>query len=309
MIQRIVFGAWGLLLALTFGIPIVLQQPPTPARASLAEHVLLVGIDGLGSEGIRQSETPALRDLMANGAYTLGARAVIPTVSSPNWASMLMAAGPEQHGITTNKWEPYQHDVAPVATGLGTMFPTIVGEVRRARRDARIGVFHDWDGFGRLVERDAATMVVDLDGPQKTVDRVLAWFGEGRPTLTIVHLDHVDHAGHDHGWGSPEYVAAVREADRLVRTLVDALRHRGLADGTAIIVSADHGGVGTKHGGLSRAEIEIPWIAAGSGIVKGHELQQPVTTFDTAATIAQLLHVPLHPAWIGHPVHEALKTR
>ncbi len=309
MIRKVAFGAWGLLLASTFGPSLLTWQPPTPALSSPAGHVLLVGIDGLSPEGIRQTDTPALRELMTIGAYTLQARGVIPTVSSPNWASMLMAAGPERHGVTTNDWEPIRYDVPPAATGLGTMFPTIVGEVRRARRDARIGVFHDWDGFGRLIERDAATTVVDLDGPQKTVARVLAWFGEGRPTLTIVHLDHVDHAGHEFGWLSPEYLAAVREADRLVQVLVKSLREDGLADRSSIIVSADHGGVGLKHGGLSRAEIEIPWIAAGAGIVKGRELQHPVTTVDTAATIAQLLNVPLHPAWTGRPVREALATR
>jgi predicted AlkP superfamily pyrophosphatase or phosphodiesterase len=280
-----------------------------PRQATVAvEHVLLIGIDGLSPDGIRRTDTPAMKDLMARGSYTLHARAIIPTVSSPNWASMLMAAGPEQHGITSNEWERTKIVIAPVATGGGPdpIFPTIVGELRRARPNAVIGIFHDWDGFGRLVERDTATVVEHVPGPDKTVERTQAWWADVRPTLTIVHLDLVDHAGHDHGWLGPEYLAAVREADALIRRLVTALAERGLSDRTAVIVSADHGGVGTKHGGLSQAEIDIPWIAAGAGIVAGHELQAPVTTIDTAATIARLLNVPLHPAWTGRPVLEAL---
>jgi predicted AlkP superfamily pyrophosphatase or phosphodiesterase len=43
---------------------------------------------------------------MESGASTLHASAVIPTVSSPNWALMIMGACPEQHGITTKEKKP-----------------------------------------------------------------------------------------------------------------------------------------------------------------------------------------------------------
>ena len=285
------------------------RQRSAPRRSALAEHVVLVGIDGLSPEGIRRVDAPAFKELMKIGAQTLHARGVIPTVSSPNWASMLMAAGPEQHGVTSNDWEPNRFEIPPVAIGTGRTFPTIVGELRRARPNAAIGVFHDWDGFGRLVERNAATVIVDLDGPKETIERAVAWWATvERPTLTLIHLDHVDHAGHAQGWLSPEYLDAVAEADRLLRSVVVSLRARRLWDRTAIIVTADHGGVGKKHGGLTQAEIEIPWIAAGAGIAKGRELKQPVTTIDTAATIAFLLGVPPHPAWTGRPVREAIEA-
>lgn len=52
--------------------------------------------------GIAQADTPVLDSLMAVGAWTMHARGVMPTSSSPNWASMIMGAGPEWHGITTN---------------------------------------------------------------------------------------------------------------------------------------------------------------------------------------------------------------
>jgi predicted AlkP superfamily pyrophosphatase or phosphodiesterase len=309
MRRLLMHASWVVVATMLLGVPAPgWRQAPSPA-SNPVDHVLLVGVDGLSAEAITATGTPTLHGLMATGAYTLRARSVIPTVSSPNWASMLMAAGPEQHGITTNDWRPDRFDIPPVVTGLGSIFPTIVGELRRARPNAPIGVFHDWGGFGRLIEPGAATVVVDLDGPYETVERAQAWFAAGRPALTIVHLDHVDLAGHEYGWSSRAYLDAVGEADRLIQALLVSLRERRLWDRTAIIVSADHGGAGTTHGGLTRAEIEIPWIAAGAGIVKGHQLKNPVTTIDTAATIAFLLDVPPHPAWIGRPVREALTMR
>src|SRR5262249_43032915 len=118
------------------------QQP----GADQVAHVVLVGVDGLSPEGIRRAGTPRLDALMASGSWTLHARGVIPTVSSPNWASMLSGAGPDRHGVTSNDWQPDRHGVPPVATGSGRIFPTIVGELHKARPHAVIAVFHDWDG-------------------------------------------------------------------------------------------------------------------------------------------------------------------
>ena len=61
---------------------------------------------------------------MRRGAWTLKARGVIPTVSAPNWASVLTGAGPEQHGITSNGWFKKQ-------TGL--KLPTIFAWLRQQR--------------------------------------------------------------------------------------------------------------------------------------------------------------------------------
>jgi len=289
----------------------IVSQPPrrdVSAQIPIVEHVVLVGVDGLSPEGIRRAGTPNLDRLMAGGSWTLHARGVIPTLSSPNWASMISGAGPDRHGVTSNDWQPDRLEVPPVATGIDRIFPTIVGELHRARPDAVIAIVHDWDGFGRLVERGAATVVEHRNGAAATVERARALL-ERRPTLLVIHLDHVDHAGHDHGWLSEPYLAAVRDADRLIGEIVTALRAADWWDRAALIVSADHGGIGTRHGGLSLSELEIPWIAAGTGIAAGRELKTPVSTTDTAPTIARLLGIPPHPAWTGRAVLEALVTR
>src|SRR5215831_2960853 len=91
------------------------------------EHVLVIGCDGFGSVGFTQTNTPVLHRLMQGGAYTLHDRGVMPTSSSPNWASMIMGAGPEQHGVTSNEWETNKFDISPTAVGAGGIFPTIFG--------------------------------------------------------------------------------------------------------------------------------------------------------------------------------------
>src|SRR6516164_906642 len=106
---------------------------PREGRAQVpgVEHVVVIGVDGLSPEGIRRAKTPVLHRMMAEGASTLHARGVMPTVSSPNWASMIMGAGPEQHGVTSNDWKPGKGAISPTAVGPGGIFPTMFGLLRQ----------------------------------------------------------------------------------------------------------------------------------------------------------------------------------
>ena len=78
--------------------------------------------------------------------------------------------------------------------------------------------------------------------------------------------------------------------------------------GAVVLITADHGGVGKKHGGESMDELEIPWIISGPGVRTG-EIKGPVNQFDTAATVAYLLGLQTAPCWIGRTISEAFRPR
>jgi len=263
----------------------------------------------MSPDGIANAVTPNMDELIATGASTMTARAVLPTSSSPNWASMIMGAGPIQHGITSNGWQPDKHELDAVVTGSGGRFPTIFAVLREQRNDAVQACFYDWSGFGRLYNADDLDASEDTQGPKATTDRACGYIAANKPTFTFIHLDHVDHVGHDKGHGTPEYYKSVEEADAYIGQVVDTLEKAGIRGTTTILVTADHGGVGKGHGGDSRAEVEIPWILQGAGVKTGHHVETPVFTYDTAATIAHLLGLTPPDAWIARPVLDALSTR
>jgi predicted AlkP superfamily pyrophosphatase or phosphodiesterase len=270
-----------------------------------AQHVVVIGVDGLSPDGIQNAATPHLHQMMKTGASTLHARAVMPTVSSPNWASMIMGAGPEQHGVTTNDWQPNKFEIAPTAVGSAGTFPTIFGLLRSQRPSSRIACFHDWEGFARLFEQKAADIVEHPKGPEQTTHRAIAYLKQKQPEFTFIHLDHVDGAGHDHGHGTPQYYKAVAEADRLIGLVLEGLKEAGMAKNTVVLITADHGGKGKGHGGTTMGEIEIPWILTGPGVATGKELTTHVNTYDTAATIAYVFGLKTPDCWIARPVVEA----
>jgi len=277
------------------------------SHAQPAKHVIIIGCDGMSPDGVVKADTPNMDRMMKEGAFTLHARGVMPTSSSPNWASMIMGAGPEQHGVTSNDWEVDKFQIAPIAVGSGGRFPTIFFLLRSQQPNSVIGCFYDWDGFGRLFAKEDANVVKDCDGPKITTDSAVAYIKELKPTFLFVHLDHVDHVGHETGHGTPEYYAAVHEADTHIGQIRQAVEDAGIAADTAIIITADHGGVKKGHGGATMAEIEIPWIIVGPGVVSGKEITTPVNTYDTAATAAYLLGLTPHPAWLAKPVLSAFE--
>jgi len=269
-------------------------------------HVVVVGVDGLSVDGVVTAAGPALRSLMARGAWTLEARGVMPTLSSPNWMSMITASGPEQHGITSNGYLKRMQEIAPACRDQSGGFPSIFGALRMQRPASRIAIFHDWPGFAKLVEPAALDVIEHHRGPERTTNAAIEYWKRNRPELLFVHLDNVDHAGHRSGWSSPAYYRAVEEADRQIGAVLDMLRGAAALDSTFVLVTSDHGGKGHNHGKNSLAEIQIPWILAGPGVASG-KIAASLFTYDTGATLAWIFELQPPACWIGRPVLAAFQ--
>lgn len=270
-------------------------------------QVIVIGFDGLSPDGLQQANTPTFDRLMQEGASTLHARAVMPTSSSSNWASMIMGAGPDQHGITSNAWERDNFTLPAVTQSDAFLFPTIFDVLNAQRDSVEIGAIYHWGGFGRLFEKDAVDYDQNPISEDETAVVAAAYISEKNPNFTFIHFDHVDHAGHEFGHGTPEYYTAVEKADTLLAELLRTVEQSAMAQNTVIIISSDHGGVGKGHGGESLAEMEIPFIIWGKGVKKNYVIDYPVYQYDNAATVAYLLELKIPHAWIGKPVKEAFE--
>jgi hypothetical protein len=266
------------------------------------KHVVIIGFDGLSPDGIEHAATPYFHKIMKEGTYSLHARAVLPSSSSTNWATMIMGAGPEQHGITSNDWEKDNFTLPPIVQNEDFLFPTIFSLINKQIPNAEIGAIYHWDGFGRLFEKNAVDYDVNPKSEEETAKVASAYIIAKKPTFTFIHFDHVDHAGHEFGHGTPQYYQSVEKADALLATVFQAIEKAGIADETMVIISSDHGGIGHGHGGESLQEVEIPFIVWGKSIKKNFELKTPVYQYDNAATVAFALGVTIPTAWVGKPV-------
>ena len=271
------------------------------------QHVIVIGVDGMSPDGIRNAETPVMDKMMAEGAVKWDVRTVLPSSSSPNWESMISGAGPEQHGVTDNDWEQAERSLAPVVMDDAGMFPTIFQVLHQNRPDAKIGAVYNWKGFGRLFEKKAVSYDTASSSVDTTTALFISYIQREKPLFAFIQMDHVDHAGHTYGHGADEYYQAVAKADALIGKILEGVNKAGIAENTVVIVTADHGGKGFGHGGATREEAEIAMIFNGKGVKKGYVIQQPVYTYDLAASIAFALGVVPPYAWIGRPVKSAFE--
>ena len=252
-------------------------------------------------DGVRKAHTPRLHELMSRGAWTLEARGVMPTLSSPNWASAINGAAPEQHGITSNGYFRHKVEFKPICRTPDGKFPTIFGLMRAEHPASTIAVFHDWGGFADLLEKHAPDVLRHVAGAAETTAAAIAYWTAHRPDLMFIHLDNVDHAGHSYGWFRKQYYEAVETADGYVGQVMDMVDAMAARDSTFILVTSDHGGTNHGHGKNSLAELQIPWIFAGPGVLPG-QIMAPVNIFDTALTVAWIFHLAAPQCWIGRPV-------
>ncbi|WKL49236.1 alkaline phosphatase family protein [Flavobacterium pectinovorum] len=274
---------------------------------SAVKHVVVIGFDGLSPNGIEKAKTPNFDKLIKEGASTLHARSVLPSSSSTNWASMIMGAGPEQHGITSNDWEKNNFVLPAVVQGEDFLFPTIFKLIHTQIKNAEVGAIYHWSGFGRLFEKSAVTYDINPETEDQTALKASNYIKAKQPVFTFVHFDHVDHAGHEYGHGSAEYYKAVEKADALLGEVMLAITSSAMAGETVVIVSSDHGGLGKGHGGESLQEVEIPFIVWGKTVKKNYTIDFPVYQYDNAATVAFALGLKMPMACIGRPVKNAFE--
>ncbi|PKA98165.1 Fn3 domain-containing protein [Flavobacteriaceae bacterium MAR_2009_75] len=279
------------------------QKAPTQK----IEHIVVMGFDGLSPDGLQNADTPTFDKIIAEGASTMHARAVLPTSSSSNWASMIMGAGTEQHGITSNAWERDNFTLPAVTQSEDFLFPTIFKLVDTNFPNKEVGAIYHWGGFGRLFEKSAVDYDVNPESEDETVKIASEYIRSKKAKFTFVHFDHVDHAGHEYGHGTPHYYESVEKSDELLKEVMNAIETAGISDRTLVIISADHGGLGKGHGGESLQEVEIPFIVWGPSVKKGHTILHPVYQYDNAATVAFALGLEIPHAWIGKPVKSAFK--
>ncbi|MDR1414253.1 MAG: alkaline phosphatase [Odoribacteraceae bacterium] len=268
------------------------------------KHVVVIGIDGLSVGGLAAAVTPNLDELARNGASGQ-MRVVIPSSSAPNWASMLMGATPDAHGVTSNDWRIDQHELQPVAANEQGFFPTVFGVARAQRPDADIAVFYHWGGIARLFEKESVTVSRFLPTDARLADTIARYIERNKPLFLFAQLDEVDAAGHARGHMTPAYLRAVEHADSLVGVIARGVREAGIERETLLVVISDHGGKDKSHGGFSPEEVAVPCILHGAGVRKGYAFTSPAYVYDLAPTVTFALGLHGFPGWRGKALREA----
>ena len=280
----------------------IVADPHTPR---LTDRVVLITIDGLG---IAESRLPFLDELRGHGVAAVAA-VPYPTISRPNYVTILTGVPPEDSGVRANRVRiPVAVDsvmdrvqaahLRVATTGDFGMMPSLFARHTRSLSD--IG----WIEMGnRIAPPSPITWPVDEARRAPSLEALAPIISdlasEDFAFVPVLVLD-VDRAGHAHGVGT-EYRAAATAVDQMIRAAVAKI---DLAH-TTVIITADHGHVTPGgHGGPEPEVSHVPLILVGKGIRAGAKIDAHL--IDVAPTVAALLGVPAPGHAEGHTLVDAL---
>ncbi len=304
-----------LIAALSGGMSDVGFADGTPMR-----RVLVIGMDGTRPDAIAAAKTPHLDRLIAAGAFSdttqiLGDRyQENDTVSGPGWSSFLTGVWADKHGVNNNSFQGKNYGKYPhFFTLLKQQFP-----------QARTGSFIDWTPIDEHIVSDAdvrkshpAHGADEYTAADKLVMAdAVAFLREDDPHAVMAYFGAIDETGHKHGFhpSVPQYVQAIETVDSHIGALLDAMtsRPRFADENWLVIVSTDHGGLGTGHGGGHKVpEIRTTFlIVSGSGVSPG-KITEPTFVVDVVGTALVHLGCELKPEWEldGRPIGLAVPAK
>ena len=277
----------------------------TAENVPRVKRVVLVGVDGFGAQWIPWNKMPNLTKLRADGLYAVG-RNSFPTSSGINWCTCMNGTVVEVHGY--REWNSKAPDVPPPPAALDNgKLPCIFHEIKKQDPAAYTVSLYNWDGIGFVhntnevdyVKYFAAGSLEQRD--DDTMATALKLLKEKQPKFTYVYQHLPDCYGHKCGWGTPEFTNACVNVDKNLGKLVKCLEETGLRDDTLILLVADHGGQGKKHGMALANCFDIPFLVSGPAVKEGFRLREPVLLADAAPTILAALGYKVPEVWRGRP--------
>ncbi|MBA4849207.1 alkaline phosphatase family protein [Emticicia sp. BO119] len=269
-----------------------------------AQRVIVIGLDGFGAEGYKTAKHPNIDALIADGVLSLTTRPVMPSVTMPNWTSHLSGAGPEEHGVVNNNWTIDKHELQPIEADQEGFYPSIFKLLKDQVPHVKTGFYYNWANLIKSFNQkylDEISFEENFEftnNYQKAFDFIVA--NKKEPTMVFLYTVHIDHAGHDYKWLSPQYITAIEEADVAIGKLMNQLKADNLYNDTHFILIADHGGIPTGHGGVSMSEMQVPWGATGPQFNHLGLVDFPNSNKNTSLAIANIFGLKEIPdSWTG----------
>jgi len=261
--------------------------------------VLFIMLDGLRPDAISPERTPTLTKVIAEGASTLKAQSVFPSITVPCHTSIFHSVPPQKHGIMDNDW----HDVDWYSKDR-----PITGLVEHLKaNDKKTGFIYNWDHLRHLTRPGHLYFNYCIDtgyalDDSHIVEQSIMHLKNPICDFYFIYFSSIDMAGHVYEWMSEDYLKQVSIVDSQVATILEHMPEDAVA-----IIHADHGGHEREHGTDMPEDMTIPYMIYGAGVKQGQTLERAINLLDTAPTVAHLLGIQPHGDWQGTAITEAFE--
>jgi predicted AlkP superfamily pyrophosphatase or phosphodiesterase len=230
--------------------------------------VILIGIDGLG-RFFNYDNAPNLMKFIKNG-YCIDVNAVYPTDSAENWGSILLGVSPNMHNLKLENLNKCYNN---------SDYPSLFKIIKENYKEAIVGAYVSWKPIlSGMIENTVGmtkySPTIDesvlskfwmhtshyfLNDPiydSYTSIRVIKYIQENKNLkFLFIHLVDLDEVGHICGFGSHKFNQKLKKIDEFIRVIIKSVNDS--CKNPLILITTDHGGLGTKHGGNSNQEMEV----------------------------------------------------
>ncbi|MBQ8207917.1 MAG: alkaline phosphatase family protein [Clostridia bacterium] len=256
----------------------------------MKNKVILISVDGMRPDGMRECGNPYVSELERICAYTYNGSSVKPSVTFPCHYSMAHSVTPQRHGILTNTYVP------PVRPVKG-----IFEKIKEA--GGKTAMFYGWELIRDIVTPGALKFVTHINSyivessDTYLTDECIRTIDRFKPDFVFLYLIDTDEkGGHDNGWMTDEYKRRVSVAIDNVKRIIEKY-----GDEYRVIIMADHGGHDRMHGSDLPEDMIIPFFFYGPEFTPG-EIKESVSLLEIAPTIAKLFGIEPEKEWEGHSI-------
>jgi len=195
-------------------------------------------------------------------------------------------------------WPPYS-PCRPLLTSLvggrSVAYPSMFGHAKKWSSSMKTMLYCDWDSIFSMVEDNIIDDHLFTNNTEAIVQHFEKTFSQTLPSLSFLYFGDIDEAGHEYGWGSPEYLEMITAVDAKVGRVLDTIEKAKVSDNTVIIVISDHGGGrgDYDHGVITDDDnLFVPFILNGPRVMSGHITNRLVRVIDVAPTLLMSIGIP-----------------
>lgn len=246
--------------------------------------IIWVIIDGIAPHVLKEEKPPVFTWLAKNGAFTLKARTVYPSLTEPCFAAMM-------HSLDPVFFEAF-FDNKPSYKMLPD-FPKGIINIFEAIKPLKSSVVGTWQRFGdnvdfKHVTRDFTRKPVAHRIDEGVTEEAVKVIGERKDDLVIVYYENPDHVGHESGSGK-KYRETLAQASLDLKNIIKAMD----PSRDTLIVGSDHGRDtrlgGRHHSRYMDTVTAVPMFFYGRHIAVARGITDFVSNIDVAPTIMVLL--------------------
>lgn len=234
------------------------------------KKVLVLGYDGYREDALENifgMEQSAVKTIASEGelfhSYA-GANGNQDTSTAPGWLSILSGKWAYQLGVKDNSGQKG----ADTTTFLNDAVSAGYASAFIASWAPHFDVTYQED----IVNPQGKAVYQQMDNDVETLETLQKIVKDTSSTsydVIFATLEYTDHAGHSIGYGNDveEYIGASQQVDREGYKLLQAIYERDSyqAEDWLIIITTDHGGIGSDHGGQSSEEVNT-WFAVNKDV-------------------------------------------